>query len=158
MQRAEGQGYQDDAEEAHATFRSEVASFFESPISTILASVKEQILSAHRPIHSIFLVGGFAASDYLYTQLDDLSALGLTVLRPDIADGALSFYLDHRVVSRVSRFTYGVNCHVPYNPRDEEHQIRSITSWFSASGNRRLPGFFSVILPKVLLHLFGWKG
>ncbi|KAG2015103.1 hypothetical protein CC2G_008399 [Coprinopsis cinerea AmutBmut pab1-1] len=144
---------------------SEVASFFESPISTILASVKEQILSAHRPIHSIFLVGGFAASDYLYTQLkDDLSALGLTVLRPDshvnkaVADGALSFYLDHRVVSRVSRFTYGVNCHVPYNPRDEEHQIRSITSWFSPSGNRRLPGFFSVILPKVLLHLFGWKG
>ncbi|KAG2015128.1 hypothetical protein CC2G_008423 [Coprinopsis cinerea AmutBmut pab1-1] len=65
-----------------------------------------------------------------------------------VADGALSFYLDHRVVSRVSRFTYGVNCHVPYNPRDEEHQIRSITSWFSASGNRRLPGFFSVILPK----------
>ncbi|TFK20828.1 hypothetical protein FA15DRAFT_707733 [Coprinopsis marcescibilis] len=134
---------------------SDVASFFEPPIACILSSVKEQILTAHKPIHSVFLVGGFAASDYLYNQLkEDLSTLGLNVLRPDshvnkaVADGALSYYLDHRVGSRVSRFTYGVNCHVPYNPHDEEHQLRSITSWFSPSGNRRLPGFFSVILPK----------
>ncbi|KAH6897986.1 hypothetical protein BKA70DRAFT_1159601 [Coprinopsis sp. MPI-PUGE-AT-0042] len=134
---------------------SEVASFFDSPVNTIIASVKEQIESAHRPIHSIFLVGGFAASDYLFSHLkDELSSMGVSILRPDshvnkaVADGALSYYLDHRVVSRVSRFTYGVNCHVPYNPQDEEHQIRSIASWFSPSGNRRLPGFFSVILPK----------
>ena len=66
-----------------------------------------------------------------------------------VADGAISFYLDHRVGARMSRFTYGVNCHVPYNPSDEDHKMRSICSWLSPSGARRLPGFFSVILPKV---------
>jgi hypothetical protein len=70
-----------------------------------------------------------------------------------VAEGAVSFYLDHRVGSRMSRFTYGVNCHVPYNPNDEEHRLRSICSWLSPSGLRRLPGFFSAILPKVCIGL-----
>ncbi|RXW25730.1 hypothetical protein EST38_g170 [Candolleomyces aberdarensis] len=134
---------------------SQVASFFAPSISCIIDSVKNQLSAAQKPIHSIFLVGGFAASDWLFSQLKEgLEPLGLAVLRPDthvnkaVADGAISFYLDHRVSSRMSRFTYGVNCHVPYNPSDEDHRIRSITSWLSPSGARRVPGFFSIILAK----------
>ncbi|KAF6743411.1 hypothetical protein DFP72DRAFT_933565 [Ephemerocybe angulata] len=134
---------------------SQVASFFDPSISCIIDSVKSQVSASQKPIKSIFLVGGFAASDYLFSELkDNLGPLGLNVLRPDthvnkaVADGAISFYLDHRVGSRMSRFTFGVNCHVPYNPSDEDHRVRSITSWLSPSGARRLPGYFSVILPK----------
>ncbi|KAG1852748.1 hypothetical protein F4604DRAFT_1591916, partial [Suillus subluteus] len=41
-----------------------------------------------------------------------------------IADGAVSFFIDHLVSSRVSRFTYGTEYSVPFNPFDVEHHVR----------------------------------
>ena len=66
-----------------------------------------------------------------------------------VADGALSFYLDHSVRSRVSRFTYGIQCRVLYDINDAEHLQRSASSVISLGGDRRIPGGFDVILPKV---------
>lgn len=134
---------------------SDVASFFEPSVNCIVDAIAEQSQKARKPIKSVFLVGGFAASDWLFAELKEAcNQMGLGVLRPDshvnkaVADGALSFYLDHSVRSRVSRFTYGVHCHIPYDIYDAEHLQRSASSFTSAGGYRRIPGAFSVILPK----------
>ena len=66
-----------------------------------------------------------------------------------VSDGAISFYLDHIVRTRVSKFTYGSFIHVAYDPSNPDHQYRSHRVFVSASGARRLLGSFSIILPKV---------
>jgi hypothetical protein len=66
-------------------------------------------------VKSVWLVGGFAASPWLFAQLTErLSRLGIAVSRPDtqtskaVADGAVGFYCDHHVSARMAKFMYGV--------------------------------------------------
>jgi hypothetical protein len=68
-----------------------------------------------------------------------------------VADGAVSYFIDHLVSSRVSRFTYGTECSVPFNPFDMEHRARQKDVFRSASGILALPRAFSSILTKVAL-------
>lgn len=73
-----------------------------------------------------------------------------------VADGALSFYLDHRVSSRVANKTFGAEAAMFFDPSDPEHLARSDTKYRHISGEEFIPETFSVILPKVrinLLHL-----
>ncbi|KAJ3512364.1 hypothetical protein NLJ89_g3559 [Agrocybe chaxingu] len=66
-----------------------------------------------------------------------------------VADGALSFYLDRYVTSRVSKYTFGTDVCVNYNSFNEEHvKRRSKVFRHSISGELKIPGGFSVILPK----------
>jgi len=119
------------------------------------------------------LVGGFAASDWLFSRLKEtLEPRGLSFCRPDrhvyvrsffllanncslynrnkaVADGAISFYLDHFVATRISRFSYGTSCVATFDPSDIDHVIRSSTTDYSCSGERIIPGVFDIILPKV---------
>ena len=117
------------------------------------------------------MVGGFAASDYLFAnvqrQLQDLQ-----VSRPDghlyvgkhcsvgmtdfaffrnkaVADGAVSFYLDHCVAVRVATSTFGIECLTSFNEDDPEHIARSDKAIFRPSGRIVLPDYFDVILKKV---------
>ena len=66
-----------------------------------------------------------------------------------VADGAVSFYLDHYVSIRVSKFAYGVQCSVPYDATINEHRLRSTSVYTSLSGHQLLPRVFDVILDKV---------
>lgn len=66
-----------------------------------------------------------------------------------VADGAISFYLDHYVSVRISRITYGIEFHTAYNPSDPEHVCRSATKYISADGKTLVQNAFDVILPKV---------
>jgi len=66
-----------------------------------------------------------------------------------VADGAVSFYIDHLVSSRVSRATYGVKAYTVFNPRDPEHLTRQHTRFIDAAGDLSIPNQFSSILPKV---------
>ncbi|KDR69812.1 hypothetical protein GALMADRAFT_910351 [Galerina marginata CBS 339.88] len=134
---------------------SDVASFFERSISDIVTSVDEQTFSAKTEITSAFLVGGFATSDWLYSRIQErLDLLGIEVSRPDsgtskaVAHGAVSYYLDHRVTTRVSKVTYGVPCSVPYDPTNDEHIKRASSKYRSAAGVWYIPGAFDVILPR----------
>ncbi|KAF7970803.1 hypothetical protein HWV62_22804 [Athelia sp. TMB] len=132
-------------------YRSEVAALFEPSVTEILHAVDHQIRIAQEPIKSVFLVGGFAASDWLFSQLQaSLSAKGIECCRPDshvyvfhrvrnhgpilivlavrnkaVAEGAVSFYLDHRVSARVARKTYGSRSSTRFKPHDPEHKQRS---------------------------------
>ncbi|KAG5636036.1 hypothetical protein H0H81_009309 [Sphagnurus paluster] len=95
----------------------DVATFFEPSILSIIQAVKLQISGSRKPIKSLFLVGGFSASEYLFSKLREVfEPLGLSLCRPDshlnkaVADGAVSFYLDHYISVRISRHTYGTKC------------------------------------------------
>ena len=69
------------------------------------------------------------------------------------SDGAISFYLDHVVKSRITRVTYGTFSTRSYDPKDPEHVARSAKKYMNAQGNLRIPGSFSIILPKVHMHI-----
>jgi hypothetical protein len=71
-----------------------------------------------------------------------------------VSDGALSFYHDHFVRTRVSKITYGNFCHIPFDPASPDHQQRLSKTFTSVSGNRRISDSFDVILPKVGLSSF----
>ena len=66
-----------------------------------------------------------------------------------VSDGAISFYVDHFVRMRVSKITYGIFCHIPYNPGDPDHRSRSHNVYTDSSGEERVRDFFDIILPKV---------
>ena len=74
-----------------------------------------------------------------------------------VSDGAISFYLDHFVRTRVSKFTYGVICNILYDRNDPEHKSRSDKVFTAASGDKRINGFFDIILPKVAYNPFPRK-
>ncbi|KAL1756831.1 hypothetical protein FB107DRAFT_289735 [Schizophyllum commune] len=125
------------------TIRGEdVASFFDPPIIAIAQGVLAQRGYAKHTIKTVFLVGGFAASPYLYSQLcETLGPLGIEVCRPEsamnkaVADGGVLHALDHRVTARMARFTY-------------EHVARNnLAYWDSYDCCMRLPRAFRTILP-----------
>ncbi|KAF8959252.1 hypothetical protein BDZ97DRAFT_1667388 [Flammula alnicola] len=134
---------------------SDVASFFEPSVQCIVKSIEDQIEASQTEISSVFLVGGFAASEWLFTQLKNtFSHRGLDISRPDshvnkaVADGAISFHIDHFVSARVSKLAYGTRAMVSYDPTNLEHVARSGMSFRDLSGDLMIGGVFNVILPK----------
>ncbi|KAG6888217.1 hypothetical protein C0995_009752 [Termitomyces sp. Mi166 len=134
---------------------SDVANFFEPSVTCIIQAIKYQRENARQPITFVFLVGGFAASEWLFSKLKTtLEPLGLQLCRPNtgvnkaVAEGAVSFYLDHFVAARVAKYSYGVECTVLYEEYNREHRARSSRIYTSLSGLQRLPGYFDIILRK----------
>ncbi|EIW80584.1 hypothetical protein CONPUDRAFT_154610 [Coniophora puteana RWD-64-598 SS2] len=133
----------------------DVARLFRPSVQSIIDAVNKQLLASSSDISFIFLVGGFAMSDYLFSELQAyVSGLGLTLHRPHsdtgkaVADGAVSFYVDHLVSARFSKFTYGFNCSTRYDCHDPEHALREETVYTSLSGVKVIPNHFDIILPK----------
>jgi hypothetical protein len=127
-------------------------------------------------VQAVMLVGGFAASDWLFNNLRTrLQSINLPLSRPDghlcvhhfnysvrsdlmsvghrgkaVADGAVSYQLDHFVSVRVARTTFGTECTVAFDKNNPEHSRRSHTIMTFPSGRHRIPEAFDVILAKVL--------
>ncbi|KXN92821.1 hypothetical protein AN958_06035 [Leucoagaricus sp. SymC.cos] len=155
-----------------------VASFFEPSIECIVDGVLEQCRRAHRRITSVFLVGGFSENEFLLEQVKEcLEPHGLSVFRPPntqlqafksvngkngplnvyfrnkiVADGAVSFVLDHPVLSRVTRYAAGTEAKMPYNQNLLEHRKRRAQAIVDLAGNLRIPRGFDIILPRVCLR------
>ncbi|KAG1843333.1 hypothetical protein DFJ58DRAFT_907387 [Suillus subalutaceus] len=109
----------------------DVAKLFEPSISSIIEAFETQRRAAGTPVTFVFFTGNFAASDWMFSKLQAyFQSLGIGFSRPDnhcnkaIADGAVLYFINHLVSSRVSRFTYGTECSVPFNPFDVEHRAR----------------------------------
>ena len=67
-----------------------------------------------------------------------------------VSNGAVSFYLDSAVSSRVSRYTYGISVYRHYDSSDPDHLKRGrLVEMHGATGLPVLHGGFSAILPKV---------
>lgn len=133
----------------------DVAQFFEPSITCVVNAVREQRRNAHKPFSHVVLVGGFASSDWLYDNVrEHLEPEGFSVIRPEnhlnkaVADGAMSFYIDHCVRTRVSKFTYGQFSNTKFDPHNAEHQRRTHDTYVSLSGQKNIRNNFSIILPK----------
>ncbi|KAF5354053.1 hypothetical protein D9756_006959 [Leucocoprinus leucothites] len=133
-----------------------IAEFFEPSVQCIVSAVMEQRRRSRKAISTVFLVGGFAASDFLFAQVrQQLVSRGITVRRPDahlnkaVPDGAIAHSLQPAVSSRVSKYSYGIRCNVHYEPSNIKHVARSNLRFESLSGNNMLPGGFCSILKKV---------
>ncbi|KIJ66155.1 hypothetical protein HYDPIDRAFT_152023 [Hydnomerulius pinastri MD-312] len=132
-----------------------VADLFEPSIKEIIDAFQKQQEASLNTITSVFLVGGFAASEYLFSSLRSyFEPLNISVCRPDshvnkaVADGAVSYHIDHLVSSRVAKFTYGTECSVPFNPYDPEHRTRQKAVYRGPSGQLALPNAFGSILTR----------
>ena len=134
---------------------TDVAKLFEPSINAVVEAVRRQRQYARRPVNSVVLVGGFAASDWLYLNLkESITPDGLDCSRPDdhtakaVASGAVAFYLDHSVSARMARMTYGTRCAIEYKKDDPEHIARAGTVIPRPSGRTVIPNVFSPILKK----------
>ncbi|KIY44179.1 hypothetical protein FISHEDRAFT_52475, partial [Fistulina hepatica ATCC 64428] len=132
-----------------------VASFFDGLITHVVNALHAQVKRARQKIQCVLLVGGFAASPYLFSKLrESLQSLGITLCRPDshvnkaVADSAVSFFLDRLVASRTAKHTYGIECIIHYDSSDPEHLMRKATLLETAEGEQVIPKSFSVILLK----------
>ncbi|KAL5486031.1 hypothetical protein ACEPAI_7075 [Sanghuangporus weigelae] len=134
---------------------TEVADLFEPSIQAAVASIHRQIELSRGAVKAVWLVGGFAASPWLFSQLQQrLSPLGVTVNRPDsqtskaVADGAIGFFCDHHVSARMSRYMYGVEYLREIDVNDQEHITRAGRQLQLPSGPKYLPDAFDCILAK----------
>ena len=64
-----------------------------------------------------------------------------------VADGAISYYIDHFVQTRVSKLTYGSRVRIRYDRSNPEHRKRPTTT--IGSGGKRIDDVFWVMLPGV---------
>ncbi|EIW80674.1 hypothetical protein CONPUDRAFT_125506 [Coniophora puteana RWD-64-598 SS2] len=133
----------------------DLAPLFDPAVESVLEAIQQQKRTSTKSVSFVFLVGGFAANDYLFKQLQDsLGLSGICLSRPDghmnkaVADGAVSFYIDHIVTSRTARFTYGAEAIVPYVPWDSGHLARSHKQFMGVDGEMSLGDAFSSILLK----------
>jgi len=151
---------------------AQVAGFFEPSVQSTADTIRDNF-KQRLPANSIaFLVGGFATSPWLSEQLESrLLGLGFQFCKPSdmhtnkaVAIGAVSYYIDHFVTSRITQFTYGVPCYVTYNPSSPEHVQRSHKTFFDAAGDRCVPGHFISMLSRgtkvtedrEIRHSFRW--
>ncbi|EDR09826.1 uncharacterized protein LACBIDRAFT_325660 [Laccaria bicolor S238N-H82] len=100
-----------------------------------VTAIKAQIDASNGTIKSVFLVGGYAASPWLFTS-------------KAVADGAIGFYCDHHVAARMSKFMYGVEFLRELDTQDPEHVARKERLCELPSGPKLLPDAFDCILSR----------
>lgn len=65
-----------------------------------------------------------------------------------VAEGGVSFYLEHFVSARIVKMTYGTHVSVLYRSTDPEHVARSHKKEFPPSGVVMVPDAFCSMLTK----------
>jgi len=66
-----------------------------------------------------------------------------------VAIGAVSYYIDHFVTTRIAKFTYGLPSEIVYKPFDPEHVRRAHNTYVDAMGDMRVRNAFSTMLTRV---------
>ena len=63
-----------------------------------------------------------------------------------MAVGAISYYLDHLVVGRIVRYTYGTPAAIPFDQKDPEHRDRVHKMFLGVTGQFQLSVFDPTLL------------
>ncbi|KAF8552723.1 hypothetical protein OG21DRAFT_1511130 [Imleria badia] len=135
-------------------FGQEVTKLFDDSINAVIDAFEQQRSDVTMPITMAFLIGGFGASDWFWSQLQAyFKSQGIGLSRPSrvhkaVPDGALSFFLDNLVKSRVARATYGTTYADIVDTSNPEHVSRKATWCPSATGLLMVPNGFQGILRK----------
>lgn len=131
----------------------EIAALFQPAVDGIIEAIERQRQRANIPVVAVFLVGGFAASSLLFKKLQNhFKDNDLSISRPDshtnkaVADGAISYYIDHFVSTRIAKFTYGVWSGEAFQPHKQAHNQRLQHKFQSADGLFWIGGCFDAIL------------
>lgn len=77
--------------------------------------------------------------------LPSVQSIDMYFRNKGVADGAISYYLEHFVASRMVRYTYGIPMLIRYNPIDPEHRKRVKELKSDGSGTPLLSVFHSTI-------------
>ena len=88
--------------------------------------------------------------------LQNLRSIHVYTRSKAVADGAVSYYLDKFVVSRLVRYTYGTPASTRYDPSDPEHRMRSHKKYLAVTGEVQLD-VFSPTLFRVGVFVFGLR-
>ncbi|EIW80189.1 hypothetical protein CONPUDRAFT_137514 [Coniophora puteana RWD-64-598 SS2] len=133
---------------------TDVAALFEPSVGSIAGAIRELRKGTMKHISNVFLLGEFAASDWLFQSLNKvLEDDGLFVYRPDryfsnsAANGAVAFYLDN-IRAKTASFTYGIRCAITYDKDDPAHITRENTLISRPSGRASLVNVFSPVVTK----------
>ncbi|KAF8141960.1 hypothetical protein EV363DRAFT_1468651 [Boletus edulis] len=132
----------------------EVTKLFDDSISVVINAFEQQRNYATVPITMAFLIGGFGASDWLWSQLESyFKSQGIELCRPSrvhkaVPDGALSYLVDNLVKSRVARATYGTDFAALVDVDNPEHVSRKETWRMNAIGLLVVPNAFRGIIRK----------
>jgi len=73
-----------------------------------------------------------------------------------VSDGAISFYLDNYVRSRIAKVTYGLRLKRTYDVSNPEHVKRGSKVYTGVDGSLRLADGFDPILSKVCADIARW--
>ncbi|KAG8985544.1 hypothetical protein FRB90_004633 [Tulasnella sp. 427] len=132
-----------------------VAAFDPSLDATVDAIRKH--VAGNRTTH-VFLVGGFAASPWVFSETKrrlKAAGLGCEVKRAQsdtakaVAHGGVVFYLDRNVTERTMRFTCGIGISPSYNSSNAEHEARKHKLWKDEiEGRMYVGGGFSTLVKK----------
>ncbi|KAG8794422.1 hypothetical protein FRC12_024574 [Ceratobasidium sp. 428] len=130
--------------------KSNVKAFFDECVGPIISSVTSQSSGVYSPYY--ILVGGFGDSPYLKSTMRTRFGVSNRLTTSNIpgakavADGAAIWAVAKSVVSRASRYSYGVQVVTPYDQFNTEHVGRTIIN--SPSGIRKVGGGWSEIVAK----------
>ncbi|PBK65402.1 hypothetical protein ARMSODRAFT_1022211 [Armillaria solidipes] len=134
---------------------TDVANFFEPSIKSIIDAVHEQRCVSKKTVTTVFLVGGFAASDWLFLKLQEsFKPLEISFYRPDghvnkaVADGGISFYVNRTVSFRFSQFSFGVRASYLFDLKDPQHQKHKEKVYTDDEGDLMLGDQYMEILGK----------
>lgn len=86
----------------------------------------------------------------------DPSLMRLEFSNKAVAEGAISFHIDHFVSTRVAKFTYGAMILAPFVPTRADHQQRAFKKFTHIDGEVCLSDIFDPILRKVCLIIIGY--
>ncbi|KAK0209588.1 hypothetical protein IW262DRAFT_1468852 [Armillaria fumosa] len=120
---------------------AEVASFFEPSVLSIIKVIDKQQLASKSTVSVAFLVGGFAASNYLFSKLQEhFKPLNITFSCPNshvnkaTTDDTLSFHLDQAILECISKYNYGIRTFTPYDASVPGHVEQKDKTFMSDDG------------------------
>lgn len=130
----------------------DIAALFEPSISIIVKSIQEKMSLSQDT--ACAMVGGFSESVYLRRELQKRLGKSAMIFKPDeatskaVAKGAIAWYLDGIVRSRVAKLHYGIRCTSIFRYTKPSHIVRAKKVIVGHDGIERLSGFFGKILEK----------
>ncbi|KZV77227.1 hypothetical protein PENSPDRAFT_621609 [Peniophora sp. CONT] len=134
----------------------EISNCFDPSVREIIAAIEDQRRLAGCSVPVYVLSGSFASNEYLYHKLKLYveSVCNQTLYRPDAntnkaaAEGAVAFHIDHHVMTRTAKFTYGFRCPHVYDHNRPDHVQRANKVTISRCGLEMLRDGFQPLLFK----------
>ncbi|KAI0725426.1 hypothetical protein C8Q72DRAFT_954800 [Fomitopsis betulina] len=134
----------------------EMVSLLRPSVDAIKAAIDKQLsLGVDPTLVTVLVVVGFATSPFLRSELSKhCDAQSLRMFCPEgqiskaVAEGALWFYLDHRVRARTIRHTYGVPAACEYISSDPEHCKRKHLAYTQLDGSVALSSSWIILARK----------